>query len=156
MINRNNMYDLFHYHDVTDPDVLSKLPPTFTRVPILIVKGCKIPLIGKEVFTWVQSQQYLNLSSTNITTSRNPEFKVDPSLGVSKDYKGAALRDEDDDKLISSLAHSDNWNLHISKGINTRFIDSKIDISKQKEQLEKLERERNNDLQRIMDAHKSF
>ena len=39
------------------------------------------PLIGKEVFNWIQSQQFINLSTNNITTTKNPNFKLETTNG---------------------------------------------------------------------------
>lgn len=156
LIKDQGMYDHFQYHDASDPAVLSKLPKTFTRVPILVVKGCSIPLVGKEVFTWLESQKFLNLTANNITKSKNPEFRVDATIGKTYDSKGAALNDADDDKLNSSLAYTKDWDKMISANIGKRFIDGKISQDAQRQKLAQLESERNTDLMRIMDAHKNF
>lgn len=156
IIKEEGMENQFVYHDVTDPAVLSKLPPSFKRVPILVVKGIQIPLIGKEVFTWVETQKYINLTANNINTSRNPEFRADPSLGKSNDVNYAAYNDADDDKLNSDLASIKEFDRTISNNLSKRFIDTRINSEAQQHKLQQLLLDRNTDLERIMESHKKF
>ena len=156
IIKSYGMENNFIYHDVSDPVVLSKIPSSFKRIPILIVKGCSIPLVGKEVFNWVESQQFMNLTSNNINKSSNPEFHVDPTIGKAYDNTGAAINDDDDDKFNASLAYVKDWDSLISNNVGKRFKDNKIMETDYKEQLEKLTMERNTTLSNIMDKHKNF
>jgi len=156
IINKFGMQDDFIYHDVTDPVVLSKIPSSFKRIPILVVKGCSSPLIGKEVFVWVESRQYMNLTSNNITKSSNPEFYVDPTIGKPYDNIGAAIDDKDDDKFNTTMVYLEDWDKLISNNVGKKFKDTKITVDDYERQLNKLNNERNTILTDILDKHKNF
>ena len=130
---------------MTDPNVIKKLPKSFTRVPILIVIGISMPLIGKEVFNWVETQKFIGLTANNINKSKNPDFKVDVTNGKTYNTNCAALNDADDDKLNTSLAYTYDWNkFQIGNNMNTTYIDNKISSEVHQRKLEQLLKDRIN------------
>lgn len=157
LINDQNLKDKFIFHDVSDPNVLSKLPKSYTSVPILIVKNINMPLIGKEVFNWLETQKYIDLTSNNILKSSNPDFYVDPTIGKAYDVNCASIIDDDDDKMNTSLAYTKDWNkMTITNNMNVRYIDNKISYEVQQRKLQQLCQDRNNDLLKLMNNNKLF
>jgi hypothetical protein len=109
LIKEEDLMKDFMYHNVDDPNVANKIPESFTRVPILVVKGVTMPLIGKEVFNWIMSRKYLNIHSIDVNKSSNPTFTETPHIGKAYDTNAAALEDKDDKKMNSSLAYMEDW-----------------------------------------------
>lgn len=144
-------------HDVTDEKIFTQLPKSFTTVPILVVKGISIPLVGKEVFNWVDTQQYINLTANNITKLSNPEFHVDSTIGTPTCGNFSAIKDCDDKQMASNLTHIDDVdNIQFSSNMSKRYIDKKINIITQEHKMQELLKSRNNDLVNIMNANKEF
>lgn len=157
LINKENLNDEFKFYDTDDPAISSKLPETFTRVPILIVKGMNIQLIGKEVFNWIMSRKYLNLSSIDINKSTNPEFHETPHIGKAYNTNAAAMNDKDDKKMNSALAYTEDWEkLGITNNLKKRYIDNKLSQETQQRKLQKLVDSRNDELEKIMSQNKKF
>lgn len=165
MINENGLEDEFIYHNVEDPAVIAKLPPSYTRVPILIVKGINGPLMGREVFIWLESQQYFNMKSNNIEkASPNLEFKAPTLLAKPIDTNSAAIGilngqvvDRDDKKMNQSYLYTEDWNkCKITNDLSKRYIDTKISEEAQQRKLAQIIEERNATLESIMDKNKKF
>ena len=151
-----NINDNFIYHDVSDPNVLKKLPPSFTTVPILIVKYIAMPLIGKEVFNWIETQKYIGLTANNITKSMNPEFRTEQSNGQQYIGNFCAINDEDDDKVNNTMVKIKDWDKLQITDMNKRFIDNKLSCEIQQQKLKLLMEDRNIELNNIMNSHKKF
>jgi len=157
LITEELLIDIIIYHNVDDPQVQSRLPESFTRVPILIVKGISFPLIGREVFNWIHSRKYLNLTSIDINKSENPEFKETPHIGKNYNTNCAAIRDEDDKKMNSTLAYLEDWEkLRITSDMNKKFTDDKLSTETSQKKLEELVSSRSKDLEKIMNENKNF
>jgi len=138
-----------------------KLPEIITDVPTLIVKGMNKPLIGKEVFTWIESLGYMNLNTNNITTVKNPNFtsKIDLSLnsnGNGIDINFISLTDNDDE-LNKSIVNFNSLNkIFITEDINKIIVDSKIRKDIQDKKLLELLESRTGDLDSILSLNKQF
>jgi hypothetical protein len=147
----------FMYHNVDDPNVANKLPESFNRVPILIVKGVTLPLIGKEVFNWIQSRKYLNIHTIDVDKSVNPIFVATPHIGKAYDTNAAAMEDADDKKMNTSLAYMEDWDkLRITSDLKRRFVDNKLSTEAQQRKLNELVSSRSSDLEKIMNQNKKF
>lgn len=157
LIEAENLKDMFVYHNVDDPKVASKIPKSFTRVPILIVKGITMPLIGKEVFNWINSRKYVDLQSIDVNKSSNPTFNATPHIGKAYDTNAAAIEDKDDKKMNSTLAYMEDWEkLRITSDMKKRFVDNKLSKEAQQKKLQDLVDSRQNELDRIMNDNKNF
>ena len=145
------------YHDVTNPDVFARLPASFTTVPILIVKGIKTPLIGKEVYNWIETQKYINLTTNNINQLSDPDFYVDPTIGRVTTGHFSAIRDQDDKKMDPTLLYVEDFDKQkVTDNMQKRYIDKKINSELQKQKLDMLLASRNEDLNAILNANKEF
>jgi thiol-disulfide isomerase/thioredoxin len=149
----------YKFISVDNPQI--KLPEMITEVPTLIVKGMNRPLIGKEVFTWIESLGYMNLQTNNITTVKNPNFtsKIDLSLnshGNTIDINFISLTDNDDElnKKIVDFKKLDE--IFITDDINKIIVDSKIKKDIQDKELSKLLAIRTGDLDSILSLNKQF
>jgi|SaaInlStandDraft_6_1057023.scaffolds.fasta_scaffold10368_3 hypothetical protein len=144
-------------HDVTDEKIFAQLPKSFTTVPILVVKGISVPLVGKEVFNWVETQQYINLNANNITKLSNPDFYVDPTIGKQADGNFSAIKDCDDKKIAVNSAYIEDIDkIQYTPSMSKRYIDRKISTAAQQQKMQELLASRNNDLINIMNANKEF
>jgi hypothetical protein len=144
-------------HDVTDEKIFAQLPKSFTTVPILVVKGISVPLVGKEVFNWVDTQQYINIVANNITKLSNPDFYVDPTIGKPTSGNFSAIRDCDDKQMANNLTHIEDIDkIKYTPNMSKRYIDRKISSEVQQEKMQNLLASRNNDLLNIMNANKEF
>jgi hypothetical protein len=156
-IKQESMKDYYNYYCIDDPIVRAKLPPSITKVPTLIVKGIKKPLIGREVFSWLDTQKYINLTSNNITNISNPDFYVDPTIGKTNNINFAAMNDADDKGMNCGITYVEDFdNMRVTDNINKRYIDKKINNDVQKRKLAELIASRNNDLENILNANKKF
>ena len=138
-----------------------KLPEIIKNVPTLIVKGMNKPLVGKEVFTWIESLNYVNLQTNNITTVKNPNFtsKIDISLnsqGNTTDINFISLTNNDDElnKKIVNFNKLDE--IFITDDITKQIIDSKIKKDLQEKMLTERLISRNGDLDSILSLNKQF
>uniref|UniRef100_A0A6C0LYQ3 Glutaredoxin domain-containing protein n=1 Tax=viral metagenome TaxID=1070528 RepID=A0A6C0LYQ3_9ZZZZ len=62
-----------------------RVPDSITQVPTLAIKSYNKPLVGKQVFDWIESQDYFNQITNNIKTrTSNKQPVVDNSLAYSK------------------------------------------------------------------------
>jgi len=153
----NGTEDLYICHDVTDPKIFEKLPKSFTTVPILVVKGIAVPLVGKEVFNWVDTQKYINLTSNNINQLSNPDFYVDPTIGKPAPGNFSAIRDCDDKKMGHTSAYLEDIDkMTVTANMNKRYIDKKISKEVQEQKLKFLQQSRNTELANILNANKEF
>jgi hypothetical protein len=138
-----------------------KLPDIITDVPTLIVKGMNRPLVGREVFTWIDSLQYMHLNTNNITTVKNPDFtsKIDLSLnshGTSVDINFISLTENDDELNKKIVSFSKLNELFITDDINKIIVDSKIKKELQDKKLSELLTNRTYDLDNILNLNKQF
>lgn len=157
LINQQNTNDDYIYHDVTNPEVFNKLPPSFTTVPILVVKGIKTPLLGKEVYNWIETQKFINITTNNITKLSNPEFYVDPTNGKTESGNFSAIRDQDDKKMAPGVLYCEDFDKQsVTENMNKRYIDKRINSELQKQKMESLLASRNEDLNAILNANKEF
>jgi hypothetical protein len=138
-----------------------KLPDIITDVPTLIVKGMNKPLVGREVFTWIESLQYMHLNTNNITTVKNPNFtsKIDLSLnshGSSVDINFISLTDNDDELNKKLVSFNKLNEIFITDDINKIIVDSKIKKEIQDKKLNELLTNRTCDLDNILSLNKQF
>jgi len=163
-IHERGMDDEFKYYDVTDRAVVSRLPPHFKVVPLLIGKDMNTHLEGKEVLTWILSRKFLNITTTNYLKQVNPTFHVDPTIGKQHDGQFAALIERDgqihnaSDRAIDVRStYVDTWESnHLTEYINKRLKDEKITDREIKCRLETLEKQRNNELEELIMKNKKF
>lgn len=84
-------------------DVVS-VPDSITQVPTLIVKGFIKPLIGKQVFDWIDSLEYFHQNTNNVNIKcSNKQLQIDTSksyIKLDKANKFTSLGDEDDNILV--------------------------------------------------------
>lgn len=157
LIKKNEATQCYNYYNIDDAVVRAKLPASITKVPTLIVKGIKKPLIGKEVFNWIETQQYINLTSNNINKVSNPDFYVDPTIGKAHSTNLAAIEDCDDKKMNTNITYVEDFDkIRVTADMNKRYIDRKINENIQKQKLDELIQTRNNDLLNILDTNKEF
>ena len=155
----------FITHDVEDPDVSKRLPSTYKKVPILVVKGMKQPLIGREVFVWVSSQKYMNMNTHDVNNkSELHEFRVPKLLAREYDTNSAALDikngtvvEKDDKKMNQTMLYFEDWDkAQISSDMTKRYKDTRLKDEVQQKKLKQLEQERNITIESIMDKNKKF
>jgi len=152
--------DNYKYISVDNP-AGPKLPDIITDVPTLIVKGMNRPLVGREVLTWIESLQYMHLSTNNITTVKNPNFtsKIDLSLnshGTSVDINYISLTDNDDELNKKIVSFNKLNDMFITDDINKIIVDSKIKKELQDKKLHELKNMRTCDLDNILNLNKKF
>jgi hypothetical protein len=151
-IKKKCIEDKFKYINVGDPNI--KIPDIITSVPTLIVQGINKLLIGKEVFTWLNSQQFMNIETNNINKTNNPKFNADKTLTNSTDINYVSLNDEDDsNKIINFNKMSD---IFITDDINQKIKDSKINQQLQNEKLNELLNNRTVQIENILSNNKKF
>lgn len=144
---------------VDNPQI--KLPEIITDVPTLVVKGMNRPLVGKEVFTWIESLNYINLETNNIKTSKNPDFtsKIDISLnsyGNTVDINCISLTDNDDELNKKIVNFNKLGDIFITDDITKKITDSKIRKDIQDKMLNEHLAMRNGDLDSILSLNKQF
>ena len=157
LIDQQSANNNYIYHDVTNPEVFNRLPASFTTVPILIVKGIKTPLLGKEVYNWIETQKYINLTTNNINKLSDPEFYVDPTIGKTEAGNFSAIRDQDDKKMAPDVLYCEDFDKeYVTGNMKKRYIDKRINSELQKQKMESLLTSRNEDLNAILNANKEF
>lgn len=50
---------------------LDNLPPQITRIPTLIVSNINKPLIGKEIFNWINKMKFIKYNKNTINNNKN-------------------------------------------------------------------------------------
>ena len=134
-----------------------KIPEIITKVPTLIVRGMNKPLVGKEVFSWINSQQFMNLSTNNINkNTNNPKFKSDNTLANTIDINYVSLNGTDDDmnkKIVKVNKFND---ILITDDINKVIKDHKINQELQNSKLSQLLNNRTSQIETILNFNKSF
>jgi hypothetical protein len=163
LIHTSKTFDNYKFISVDNPSI--KIPEIIEKVPTLIVKGMNKPLIGKEVFNWIQSQQFINLSTNNITTTKNPNFKLETTNGRaqsnlcegrSSDINYISLTDNEDE-LNKKLVNFNKLNeLFITEDINKVIKDHKINQELQSKKLSQLLGDRTNQIDVILNYNKQF
>lgn len=155
-LKKYGMEDDFIYHDVTDIKVQERLPPSYKTVPLMVVKGFSSALIGKEVFNWVELQHCTNLESIDVNKSRNPEFRVDPTIGKPVTGHFSAIRDEDDKKVDPTSMYLEDVDKMVTQNIHNKYKDKKISQEVHQQKLQQLMQTRNVELQNILEQNKIF
>ena len=154
LIQANGKQENYKYILVDDKSI--KLPDIIEKVPTLIVKGMNKPLVGKEVFTWISSQQYINLETNNITTIKNPNFKVDSLIANTIDVNYISLT-ENDDELNKKIVKFNKINdMFITDDINKIIKDQKINEELQTKKLSQLLTSRTLQIDNILNLNKQF
>lgn len=86
-----------------DVDVAT-VPNSINQVPTLIVKGFIKPLVGKQVFDWIESLEYFDQHTNNINVKySNKQLEVDNSKSYSKLARGnkyTTLGEEEENTLV--------------------------------------------------------
>jgi hypothetical protein len=154
LIKSNSQQDNYKYISVDDQSI--KLPDIIQKVPTLIVKGMNKPLVGKEIFSWISSQEYMNLSTNNITTTKNPNFKVDSLISNTIDINYISLTENDDD-LNKKIVQFNKLNeIFITEDINKIIKDQKINEDLQTKKLSQLLTNRTSQIDNILNSNKQF
>jgi hypothetical protein len=146
--------DNYKYISVDDPNL--KLPDIIEKVPTLIVKGMNKPLVGKEVFTWISSQQYINLETNNITSVKNPYFKPDATLSNTIDINYISLTDNDDELNKKIVKFNKLNEIFITEDINKIIKDNKINKELQEMKFSQLLTNRTSQIDSILNSNKQF
>lgn len=80
------------------------VPDSINQVPTLIVKGFIKPLIGKQVFDWINSKDYFDQHTNNINVKySNKQLQIDNSksyVKLDRANKFTSLGEEDDNTLV--------------------------------------------------------
>lgn len=153
-INKTCTQDNYKFISVDNSSI--KIPEIITKVPTLIVKGMNKPLVGKEVFSWFNSQQFLNLSTNNINNIFNPHFKSDNTLANSKDINYVSLNGNDDD-MNKRIVRVNKFNdILITDDINKVIKDNKINQELQNSKLNQLLNNRTSQIETILNLNKNF
>ena len=148
--------DNFKLIDVNNKNV--KIPNIIEKVPTLIVRGMNKPLIGKEVFTWLSAQEFINLQTNNIEYVKNPKFNVDKinQNPNTKDTNYISLNN-DDDELNKSIVNFNKMNeIFITEDINKIIKDFKINKDLQNKKLDTLLNNRTNQIDSILNFNKKL
>ena len=150
-----NNKDNFKFIDVDNKN--TKIPAIIEKVPTLIVKGMNKPLIGKEVFSWINAQQFLNLETNNINNVKNPIFSVDINQNPNtKDINYISINDNDDD-LNKTIVNFNKINeIFITEDINKIIKDFKINKDLQNQKLDQLLNNRTNQIDSILNFNKKL
>lgn len=86
-----------------DVDIVT-VPDSINQVPTLIVKGFIKPLVGKQVFDWIDSQDYFDQHTNNIKVKYcNKQLQIDNSKSYAKLNKAntyTSLNEEDENTLV--------------------------------------------------------
>ena len=154
LIQLNGLNDNFKYILVDDSQV--KLPDIIEKVPTLIIKGMNKPLVGKEVFTWINSQEFINLKTNNISVVKNPKFTPDKILSNTIDINYISLTDNDDE-LNKKIVQFNKLNeMFITDDISKVIKDNKINEKLQTEKLSELLQNRTHQIDNILNLNKKF
>lgn len=154
LIQTSGLNGSYKYILVDDPKI--KLPDIIEKVPTLIVKGMNKPLVGKEVFTWIKSQEFINLQTNNITTVKNPYFKSDKTIANTIDINYISLTDNDDDFNKKIVQFNKLNEMFITDDINKIITDQKINEKLQSEKLSQLSKLRTSQIDNILSLNKKF
>ena len=154
LIKSSGQQDNYKYISVDDQSI--KLPDIIQKVPTLIVKGMNKPLVGKEIFSWISSQEYMNLTTNNVTTTKNPNFKVDSLIANTIDINYISLTENDDD-LNKKIVQFNKLNeIFITEDINKIIKDQKINEDLQTKKLSQLLTNRTSQIDNILNSNKQF
>lgn len=154
LIKSSGQQENYKYISVDDQSI--KLPDIIQKVPTLIVKGTNKPLVGKEIFSWISSQEYMNISTNNITTTKNPNFKVDSLISNTIDVNYISLTENDDD-LNKKIVQFNKFNeIFITEDINKIIKDQKINEDLQTKKLSQLLINRTSQIDNILNLNKQF
>ena len=154
LIKSSGQQDNYKYISVDDQSI--KLPDIIQKVPTLIVKGMNKPLVGKEIFSWISSQEYMNISTNNMTTTKNPNFKVDSLIANTIDINYISLTENDDD-LNKKIVQFNKLNeIFITEDINKIIKDQKINEELQTKKLSQLLINRTSQIDNILNLNKQF
>jgi len=154
LIKTNGLNESYKYILVDDSNI--KLPDIIEKVPTLIVKGMNKPLVGKEVFTWIKSQEFINLQTNNIKNVKNPYFKSDNTNANTIDINYISLTDNDDE-LNKKIVQFNKLNeMFITDDINKIITDQKINEKLQSEKLSQLSKLRTSQIDNILSLNKKF
>ena len=154
LIKSSGQQENYKYISVDDQSI--KLPDIIQKVPTLIVKGMNKPLVGKEIFSWISSQEYMNLSTNNVTTTKNPNFKVDSLIANTIDINYISLTENDDD-LNKKIVQFNKLNeIFITEDINKIIKDFKINKDLQNQKLDQLLNNRTNQIDSILNFNKKL
>jgi hypothetical protein len=75
-----------------------RAPPMITQVPTLVIKHCTKPMVGKDVFNWVNNHTFFNIPTNNINQgAANARPKVDSSLSYNRVGVSSKFTSLDDD-----------------------------------------------------------
>jgi hypothetical protein len=154
LIKSSGQQDNYKYISVDDQSI--KLPDIIQKVPTLIVKGMNKPLVGKEIFSWISSQEYMNLTTNNVTTTKNPNFNVDSLIANTIDINYISLTENDDD-LNKKIVQFNKLNeIFITEDINKIIKDQKINEDLQTKKLSQLLTNRTSQIDNILNSNKQF
>lgn len=154
LIHSTTTEENYKFISVDNPEI--KIPDIIEKVPTLVVRGMNKPLIGKEVFSWIQAQQYINLKTNNINMIKNPEFHVDVSLVNSIDTNYVSLTDNDEG-LNKRIVNFNKLNdMLITDNISQQIKDNKINQELQNKKLDQLVNNRSNQIDSILNFNKKF
>lgn len=163
IINNKTLQDKFKYISVDDNTI--KIPEIIKSVPTLIVKGINKPLIGKEVFLWLESQDYLNIDTNNIYKNKmNPQFIIDNNTfqinGISQDLNYVSIGNDERDTDLNYNKTSAQFNkineMFITDDINKKIKDSKIDQDLQNSRLNQLLSNRSLQIETLLNNNKKY
>jgi hypothetical protein len=155
----NNLLSLLNNNDdytYISVDNNNKIPKIIDKVPTLIINGINKPLVGKEVFTWISTQKYLNINTNNINTVKNPTFKADEYLANTFDLNYVSLLDNEEETNKNIVNFNKMNNLFITEDINKIIEDNKINEEMQNKKLSQLLNNRNNQLDMILNLNKKL
>ena len=154
-ITNTSTQDNYKFISVDNPSI--KIPEIITKVPTLIVRGMNKPLVGKEVFSWIKSQQFMNLSTNNINkNTTNPTFKSDNTLANTIDINYVSLNGTDDE-MNKRIVKVNKFNdILITDDINKVIKDHKINQELQNSKLSQLLNNRTLQIETILNLNKSF
>jgi hypothetical protein len=155
-INTQNIIDLFKIVSVDDKNI--KIPDIIVSVPTLIVKGINKPLVGKEVFLWLEAQQFLNIKTNNIMNINNPTFKIENQImgmGIEQDMNYISLNNNEE--LNKKLVQFNKMNeIFITEDINKKIKDNKITNESQNNRLIQLLNNRSLQIETLLNNNKNF
>lgn len=153
-INKTCTQDNYKLISVDNPSI--KIPEIITKVPTLIVKGMNKPLVGREVFSWFNSQQFINLQTNNINNIFNPQFKTDNTLTNTKDINYVSLSGNDDEMNKRIVGVNKFNDILITDDINKVIRDNKINQELQNSKLNQLLSNRTAQIDTILNLNKNF
>jgi hypothetical protein len=149
-----DILELFKIISVDDKNI--KIPPIIVSVPTMIVRGINKPLIGKEVFSWLDAQQFLNIKTNNITNEIvNPIFHVDNMKAIELDINYISFNNNDE--LNKKLVQFNKMNeIFITDDINKKIQDNKINNEIQNKKLNQIINNRNLQIETLLNNNKNY